>query len=161
MGGVSLRDWDLATGRSSPFAYETKPELSSVEIVLKAAAPDALQANLAALVAAESEVAAIDKLLEERIVEVGALPNLAPLTATIGRMRALLQQYAAAGAADLDVGEAEASMAPAGFPPPQPASWNGSAPCRQGSTVETTCCGRSISSSTTTVAVSPAAPCRC
>ena len=32
-------------------------------------------ARLAALVAAESEVAAIDELLEERIGEAGALPN--------------------------------------------------------------------------------------
>ena len=47
---MSLRDWDLASGRSSPFAYETKPELSAVEIVLKAAAPEAVLASLAALV---------------------------------------------------------------------------------------------------------------
>src|SRR4051794_15226836 len=41
LGSASLRDWDLATGRSTPFAYETKPELSAVEIVLKAATPEA------------------------------------------------------------------------------------------------------------------------
>src|SRR5262249_13027317 len=67
LGGVSLRDWDLASGRSSPFAYETKPELSSMEVVLKAATPDAVLANITALAAAEGEVAAIDKVLTKQI----------------------------------------------------------------------------------------------
>jgi type VI secretion system protein ImpA len=119
LGGVSLRDWDLASGRSSPFAYETKPELSAVEIVLKAAAPEAVLASIDALATADAEVAAIDSLLAEQIGDVGALPDLAPLTATIGRMRSLLQQYAPAAAADKGGGQMEASMAPVGSPAEQ------------------------------------------
>lgn len=115
LGGASLRDWELASGRSSPFVYETKPELSSVEVVLKAAPPEAITANLAALAVAEGEVAAIDRVLAEKIEDVGALPNLGLLTAAIGRMPALLQQFAPAPA-EADAGETEASMAPVDSP---------------------------------------------
>ena len=122
LGGASLRDWELASGRSSPFAYETKPELSSVEVVLKAAPPEAMTAKLAALAAAASEVAAIDRVLAEKIDDVGALPNLTPLTAVIGRMRALLQEFAPAAPTEAAADEIEASMAPVDSPSePKPA----------------------------------------
>ena len=111
LGGAGLRDWELASGRSNPYAYETKPELSSVEVVLKAAPPEAINARLAAMTAAAGEVAAIDRVLADKIDDVGSLPDLGPLAAMIGRMRALLQQFAPAAPAEPDADEAEASMA--------------------------------------------------
>jgi type VI secretion system protein ImpA len=111
VGGLSLRDADLASGRSNPLAYETRPEPGATEIVLRSAAPEAITGALTALEAAAGELRAIDELLAVRIGDVGALPDLSPLGATIARMRALLAPHAVARAPAADAEEARAAMA--------------------------------------------------
>ena len=110
VGGISLREVDLASGRSSPFPQEAKPEPGATEMVLKSAAPEAVTRALAGLDSSAGELRAIDELLAERIGDAGSLPNLLPLGAMLARMRGLLAPYAGAAAADTEPEEGAAAM---------------------------------------------------
>jgi type VI secretion system protein ImpA len=123
VGAVSLREWELATGWSSPLAYEAKPGQSDLEIVLKTAPPAALAERLAALAAAAGEVRSIEGVLAARIGDAGALPNLEPLAALIERMRALLAPYAPAAA---EPAEAPPTEDTGDMVPPDPTTAAGS-----------------------------------
>jgi type VI secretion system protein ImpA len=136
VGAVSLREWDLATGWSSPLAYEAKPAQSDLEIVLKTAPPAAMAERTAALAAAAGEVRSIEGVLAARVGDPGALPNLEPLAALIERMRALLVPYAPAVAettaepVDAPPTQDTADMASPGTTAAAPAAGGGALPVR-------------------------------
>ena len=120
LGALSYRGWELATGRSTPAPYETKPEPGSLEVVLKAAAPELVAERVAALDAAAGEVRAIDALLAARIEDAGALPNLGPLAALIERMRGLLDAHAPTPAPSGETVPGDGPPDPGGPPPAAP-----------------------------------------
>ena len=128
LGSISLRQWDLATGRAAPTTYETKPTRADLESVLRAADAGVVGQQLAALRRATAEIEGIDALLQARI---GATPDLRELTGILARMRALIEPYAAAEptAAVEEEAVMEQAMAPASAAA-SPAATGGGLPAR-------------------------------
>lgn len=92
-GSVGWRQWELASGAANPLAYEKKVDLASLEAVLKGAGPEATSERVGALDLALAEVAAIDRVLAERIGDTGFLQDVGPLTELLAKLRSLLAQH--------------------------------------------------------------------
>ncbi len=86
LGGLSLRDIEIASGRTAPSPGHKAPDASLVGAVFKMCEPENVQATRQALSAALEEVAGIERVVGEKLGDPTAVPDLEPLAATLRSM---------------------------------------------------------------------------